>query len=1079
LFRELGGETYADKTLQQKHEMFLPERITIGLGDHFQAVPNLDESLVYHSSTSNLAVRLFVQNVQQGFSKPIFDERMDSKDPALSPRGGRLAFTSFGKDSRGDICGIELSDKKLKCFTGRLTEDHQPFWIDENRIGFLTRTRMDEAFSVAILHWNNGETQSPQVLLNASISDPSLSPSRDGKRWLAVTRQSSNENWIEIYPFQESESKISLGLAIQFRPRLSGLSSFHHFDPEGQYLYFGQYANDTNIDFQVDARDRSSVYRVLVSDIVSAGGSQDVIPEPLTSLDMNCNYPRPGLKSLYLTCASPSVFSEGVLDVYRLPLSGMLPPFWKDKNLLRAVETARSYSDRNLFLGTLRARYPEYRTRDLEERMLSNAVMDKQWTAALFYLKTLKGGGDKNYYEALSTMLLAFLRKSQAGDENLSATSLRELETAAQKLKSQSPYVPLALASVQWAIGREDLARKFFNSSLLSQIKPSLLLHLGRDLERRLGLGSSRVRHLAFAGDSRFPEPSRIYHAYEWIRSVDEDFKSNEAKSKHLRAIKISESSMAKPIRALEQRLMAFSSDDVKDSRNQEEYKGLLKVLKNSESNYFLHRALLVRSILHFSQRGFWNYMSFISSRWVNEAKTEDSEYSYARKQFLNSGLERAYGRYQDKKLSSAADQFGITARLTDDLEAHHGVVRSRVEDARSTEIESFYDQLEKQEFIGENRVYVRALLESLLDKSSMTEVMDRLQRLEGMRNRSFNQAPRLFLMGTLAHQIFAAKPEQKDFFEKANRYYRLAIDLSTQNERLTIPVLFNLARLHQLARNHGQSLAFFELRINRVFDSLNERRAFDWFYSEALYFNRLPKLAFDYLSDRSKLDSKLPLSFWERMGFYAQQAELYEESRKAYEVYLQKETPQIQTQSSYAFVLFKLKYFKESAKAFVQVLNSKSEGSAFSNRHYHFLAYGFLAQIDSSKAMRIQHLLARQSLLRDFESDLDSEKMKREDWLRYQISLQHQLAAEQSSTKDRRKHIEGSVGLLEELLRLSKNPLEDLLGSAAKNLWTLQVKSEALENLTREILKAAEGLPDLLEREPYLGLRKGLSQKI
>ena len=146
-------QTYAEQSLRQKHELILPERITIGASDNFQAVPSADEARIYHSGSSNLAVRLYVQDTAQGFTKPLLDERFDSKDPALSPSGERMLFTHFGRDSRGDICAFELKDKKIRCFSNRTTEDQQGFWIDEERIGFLTRKGMDEDFSLALVLW--------------------------------------------------------------------------------------------------------------------------------------------------------------------------------------------------------------------------------------------------------------------------------------------------------------------------------------------------------------------------------------------------------------------------------------------------------------------------------------------------------------------------------------------------------------------------------------------------------------------------------------------------------------------------------------------------------------------------------------------------------------------------------------------------------------------------------------------------------------------------------------------------------------------------------------------------------------
>ncbi|MDB5037539.1 MAG: hypothetical protein JWQ35_1067 [Bacteriovoracaceae bacterium] len=1055
-------KTYAEKTLLQKNELIIPQRMTVGPNDNFQTAVSSDSKSIFFTGSTHLAERIFIQDIRSGFSRSFIDDKTDSKDPSLSPDGKTLAYTSFRHDARGDICIQSLSDKKEKCITGKDSEDRSPFWIGSQKIGFLTRRWIEEPYSIGVLSLDHLD-QKPKILFLGDIADPVCSKEVNGSRWLAYTKIINGRTTIEVRSISEAKDEITTSERISFSVDLPGLSSFPQFDSDGEYLYFGQYTSDTNRDFQVDGRDKSALYRIRLKDILNKA---EGFPEPLSSIEYNCNYPSPHPSGLFVTCASPDLTGDGSLDIYRLPLSGMIPESWNEKKILRGIETARSYSDRILLYYSLMSKFPQYRKNETLEKVLSNYIIDGQLASAIFYAQKLESKkAEGNYYKLLEILLTAELKAKQERDGSLSSTFRSFIDEELKKVNalhsSEPAWNSIVSARLLLLAGRNADANHAIATNKAQTIKSPLVLYYYSQVLRSLGKETELSLLESLAQSDLFTESAQVYYSYEFLRQIDAVYQKkdeagrlrylNETKNKLTKK----NSSLAHLI-DLDLELAGFKSDDIKNESNQKVYAELLKNISEEKPHYFLYRAMLVRSVLTFSKKSFWNYMYFISSTWLNVASTEYSEYSSARRQFLSIGLEKAYGRWGAKEYSYAGDQFSITSRLTDDLEAHHGFIRSRLIENKKKDIDDMYKSLKKDGYIGENLIYVSALLTIFDYQGAHPNEIDEklfksnLESLEKMSVVSFNPALRFYLMGYLSHKLFEAKiragDQDSENFEKSERYYMLALDLSRDNERVVSNLLFNLAMLHQLAENHGQSLTFFELRKTNIFEDLEEKAAFNWYYGKSFFYNLQPANALavtEAFLKEKEVEKKYP-EFYEKAAFYAAQANDFQKSKKYYETFFQLEPHSlsdrmapdwIRIQMGYGYALFKLKRSNEARSVFEKImeLNSlsnseKQVGKFLPLVQYQLLALGFLAQLETNKTEKIHLLSRRFDLYKKQGGNLDQILIKKEDWLKTLLTIQNQIAETELDLNNSNKAMEelsNSLSIVSDLRTTTGNSLD------------------------------------------------------
>ena len=108
-----------------------------------------------------------------------------------------------------------------------------------------------------------------------------------------------------------------------------------------------QSLGDTNHDGAIDGDDRSVVFRSAFDSRADPPVRLDRL-EQLTSGAWSCRYPAPSRNQLILTCEA-----KDRLDVFSLPLDGVVPSGWSESRMQTALDSTRDDDERALLIHHL------------------------------------------------------------------------------------------------------------------------------------------------------------------------------------------------------------------------------------------------------------------------------------------------------------------------------------------------------------------------------------------------------------------------------------------------------------------------------------------------------------------------------------------------------------------------------------------------------------------------------------------------------------------------------------------------------------------------------------------------------
>ncbi|MBE0507349.1 MAG: PD40 domain-containing protein [Marinospirillum sp.] len=979
-----GSPLQANPTDWRNNRVLPLERVTVGPSDNYQARMNTATRQLVYTRSQNLISAIWLQQLDIGTGRPLLPADHDSKDPAISPDGQQLAMTLFRFDAPGDICIQPLPEGTLSCLQQPGSREWSPFWINNQQLGYLQTHPLTRQTELKIHHISSKQDTS---LLQGNISAPAASS--DGQWLVYHRRDTAATTGLYLYNLHQQQE---LG-PLQFD--LPGISSHARIDSQTGMLYFSHYMNDTSADQQIDAEDHSVIFRLPLQQALDLNKTS--LPEQLTSLEHNCNFPELTSEHLYVTCAY-----EGSLDTYRLPLSGQIPSHWQAAELSQAQQHASSYQQRLLLLNALRLRTEDNGITILE-RQLSNHLSLKEFTAAQYYVNHLQQAYRNNqpeltdFYLNLDQLLQLLSLHQQQPPGILTVDFRQTLETKQQQLQPSPNQgsAPLFAAWFQYLLGNHQQARQLLPHLQTAQhpLQAALLLDLSLQLHkdqpqalRQLLLQASQSEQLNADG--------RLFYAFNWLKHLTSALTPAEQEPIIQAALQNTTDPRVNRLFRNELDLLALAKTrDVAEER--QIYQRLSQALKVSPEDILWRRFAHIRAIQVMGLAEKYDFMELMSRHWLTATRLTEPGFAATAEQYGAINLARGYGSLQQAQYNTALNTFYTVTRQTSDPEALYQLllIGLQLDSSLTERMQRLLEQLEAEQLLGANRHYVAALRTILEhpqpDDKQLQQAAEQLQQHQAP---GINRGAADLLTGSIHHRRLRLSSKgyshDQQLYQLAHYHYMRGLDLAYSNPRTQAALLENLGQLHFTVRNYGLAADFFAQRLQFPFLQPEDEIWLRWRYARALYYSNRMATAADQAMLAQQLGERLKTpqqpALLERSAFYALQAGRYEQSIQAYQQLLQQQTlePVNQTRArfSLAYALLKQGQQQAAKQLYQQVLQDLPDlgaGSttadrllAFQPRRLELQSYGFLAQLAEQPEERLKWQQQRLALLQQMKSD-------------------------------------------------------------------------------------------------------------
>ena len=973
-----------------KNNRLIPlQKVTVGPWDNFEPTVAANDLEIYFTRDRQQIPNIYHQDLSSIQTQRLIGEQGDAKHPQLSPDASRLAFIYFGHDAQGDLCIQILAESDFQCVTDQSSSDSAPFWINNGEVGYLRRERGELGHSLLRYHLKSGEHSS---IYRGSIAAPSATP--DGRYIIFNMMNKQGEISLNAWDLQQEK------LLQPSHLELPGISGTHTLSRDGEYLYFSHYLNDTNGDQLIDGNDHSVLFRVPFASWLNSRAS--LLPEQLTTVDQNCKFPALSDNHLYITCAF-----EGSLDIYRLPLAGMVPQDWSRDKVEEAHLIARSHEERLLLLNTLRYRFNQH-GEEMLERLLSNHLEVGELTAADYYLDQLMDSYRSMspeltlFYQTLKRLFEVRSSKHRVAVGVVTARFTRQLEQIRSEILANS--LPDSIRHYTNGFLDMELDKPLTALSALEQIDLNgTLLPLERYLVFRLMqrlLGEEdpvRLLQLYPAmlrADNISPE-SQIHYAYSYLQWLEQSSKDRQQrKSALIDIIAVGVPKRVESLLKTEIAIIALLSAKSEEDQKQA-FMVLSKQLKGQTDDIYLRKAGHIRAIVQLGSADHFRYMELLSRHWLITTNISEMEFINTAEQYSAITMDKAYGMLSQQQPLKAYNTFYSAIRQTNDLEAHFQFLSLGLNPDlnRKENMEKAYQLFDKQDLIGDKRLYARALrkvftaMELNDSKKSETLWQEALQLLQGVEFSGLGISLTDLLSGFIHHQRLLSSKQgyhyDQQAYQKAHYHYMMALDLGRDNRRITASIYENLAWLQFDIGQYGYSADLFSQRLRLPFPNRMGEINLRLSYARALFYTndyRKASIQAEEVLRLARLEPELKTApFLEKAAFYALQAELYSPAIRHYKSLLEGELlgqdhNRAKALLGYGFSLIQ----KGSEKAAIEIMSelvtlSKKLSPLPANQHrllaqhplrYQLLAHAFLSQIQGETQTKLSHLQQRIDLL-------------------------------------------------------------------------------------------------------------------
>lgn len=812
-------------------------QVTSGSSDQFFGQLHPDGKRLVFATNLNGTVELFTQAVDTGTPELLFDEHADVSQPRLSADGRRLLYLSYRDDAFGDACVLELATSSRRCLPVEGAALHA-FWFADGRVGVVNRLELGGRHRLLRFAVDAREAREGEVLFEGYFSGPVASP--DG-RWLA---------YVELQEGSDGGApallRASRGLVLQpltgggptlFQPVLPGTSAFPAFSPDGRFLFFTQFPDDSNADGVTDGNDNGILVRVpfVGARAAPAAGEES---EVLTSRRANCQYPMPAADRLIATCNR-----RGALQLVTLPLSGQVPAEFDNAQLDAEAAASRHRWERLLLQEhRLEREHDEEEVLKLERRLAMSYLELGNYDSAEFDLGLMQRDAGTRVEQATWARVATELVQHRRDEARLSFAKLsddfvkKERERLARLVgyEGEGPTIArlskLVRAEVLRVLGQKAEALALYGSvDIDAESDPDVALLWGRlsevlyreydDRERWAKTMLRLSRHRALT------ERERLLHARRFVDVLTRGRGARE------RLAALAEArALLTPGSEVELLVDVEVALDETRADAQAEAITRLEALWRRAPSFEQHRMVAMTIVERAAHEDLELLLETFGRRWLDEVPAGHPERKYAEALFAEVQLEHAYMTLQRGDAAEAARRFLGVAQRVRSLEALSGFVEAS---ARAGAADAaILGRL--REAVGADST-LAAFGEAItlgrrlpgLDGAAFFDTLARARRLLLPLREPLARSTELHhLLGFLAHEEFHHTGLRAAALEAHGRYH-LALDLAPDGYRRRASLLLELGLLQAALGNHRIALKHFEERARLPFVRPAEQAAF------------------------------------------------------------------------------------------------------------------------------------------------------------------------------------------------------------------------------------------------------------
>lgn len=840
------------------HSLVRPRRITIGDHNHFMGVLGPGARYLYYVTDEHNSYDLFIQSPVSSSEKPLFEAFGDIIWPAISPDGRELAYIRYEKDSRGDACVRRIRNNG-KARNNRedchQTDDAdlQIYWSHDGRLGILLREELHGDHVLLDGAFGKSPTRK-----EANVVGFALSP--DG-RWVAyVPLARAREDVGVSFSNRVSTEGIRIRRAIPgaeelaYDPDLPGVSAYPSFSPDGAYLYFSQFLNDTNKDGTIDGDDNGVVFRVAFrSDAEHAELGR---PEQLTNARWNCHYPSVRQEAMALTCGI-----EGNLHIYLLPPSGAVPEDWDQARIAAQADKVQNPWNELLLRQRLLVGATDDQERAEHLKSLVRLHMGlREYEAAIHYAerrkKLLEAAGVADRWSDLMTL---YARHRRA-DRGLSRGRLSEvyvLESigaghAAESIDSrQSPSIAalrlLVLGRIRSDAGDNTTAAEKLASVDLTGVDDEAVVDFAYyEFDHFYGLLADYDQRLARSKEIALHPVSSVTQSLRHSRGFLDLLQRGRPKHERLSRLVEARKSVPDDSRlamAIDLEIMLYGLTPENAEAVEEELVRLYSKIQNAH----VRRYLIVSALRAAQRQNVESLQHSLTERWVQSVESDDPNRETSAELYELVVMERAYGAFSSGDFETAAEYFDRARRATGSPAGHAGWIESQLRLGR-TDLDKVYKQYFRKDGDAAplndapgTREFVAAYLiardlGSIESNKELSKRVDRAHELLSVAIEADPHQPVVHLL--LAHALHhrGIRAGSREDLSSAVRHYWLAEDLSSRRPRVRASAHAGMAFAQASLGNHRRALKDYEARLELPFTSEEEQVALLLGYARSLF---------------------------------------------------------------------------------------------------------------------------------------------------------------------------------------------------------------------------------------------------